>query len=80
MPKATAVAFGHPLHLGRAGLVAGLVHQLVFLDPRHHRAQGLADLLNLVLGRQAAPTQQGGGTRFVFQDKTLGVFAGLNVL
>jgi hypothetical protein len=64
---------------GRAS-VAGLVDQLVLLDPGHHGAQGFAHGLDLVLGRQAAAAQQRRRTGLVFQDEALGVFAGLDVL
>src|SRR5206468_3182133 len=42
----------------QADSVLRLVHQAVLLDPRHHRAQLLADLFDRVLGRQAATRQQ----------------------
>ena len=60
--------------------VARFVHQLVGLDPRHHGAQLLAHDFNGVLGVEAAATLQRGRARLVFQNETLGVFAGLDVL
>src|SRR5687767_14195742 len=66
--------------LARRGLVAGLVDQLVLLDPGHHGAQLLAHHLDRVLGVQAAARLQGRGAGAVLDDEALGVFAGLDVL
>ena len=50
---------------------ARLVHQLVLLDPRHHRAQLLADDLDRVLAHDAAARRQRRRARAVLDDEVL---------
>src|SRR5438477_9235381 len=57
--------------------VPGLVDQLVLLDPRHHRAQLLADHLDLVFGHQPAARLQRRRAGAVLEDEALRVFARL---
>src|SRR4051812_13613019 len=61
-------------------LIPRLVHQLVLLDPGHHRAQLLAHRLDRALRVQAAARLQRGGAGAVLDDEALGVLAGLDVL
>src|SRR5688572_20362599 len=61
-------------------LVAARVHQLVLLDPRHHGAQLLAHLLDVVLGQQAALGVQRGRTGAVLEDEVARVLARLDAL
>src|SRR4051812_30092006 len=60
--------------------VARLVDEAVLLDPRHHRAELLADDLDRMLGHQAAPRHQRRRTGAVLDDEALGVLAALDVL
>src|SRR3954452_6332506 len=62
------------------GLVAGLVDQLVLLDPGHHGAQLLAHDLDRALRVEAATRLQGRRARAVLDDEALGVLARLDVL
>src|SRR3954451_17972381 len=64
---AAAARVSQPRPGCRARLVLALVDQRVMLDPRHHRAQPLAELLDLVLRGAAAHRLEAGLARGVFQ-------------
>src|SRR3569832_2692725 len=64
------------LSCATAGSIARLVDELVLLDPGHHRAQLLADHLDLVFGVQAAARLQRRRAGTVLEDEALRVFAG----
>src|SRR5258706_2526924 len=64
----------------RALSIAAAIHQTARLDPRHHRTEFLADLFDLVLRGQTAPRLQGRRAGSVFENETLGVFAGLDAI
>src|SRR5437762_9185192 len=59
--------------------VLALVDQCVLLDPRHHRAQPLADLLDRVLGGAAAQCLEARLAGGVFQHPFARETAGLDV-
>src|SRR5271167_2567047 len=60
--------------------VLRLVDQPVRRDPRHHGAQLLADLFDLVLGRAAAGRLEAGQAGLVLQHPVAGEAAGLDVV
>jgi hypothetical protein len=62
----------------RARTSSGLVDQLVLLDPGHHRAQLLADLLDGVLGGEAAARVERRRPGAVLDDEVARVLAGLD--
>ena len=62
----------------RGPSVARLVDQLVLPDPRHHRAQLLADHLDRVLRRQPAARQQRRRAGAVLEDEVARVLARLD--
>src|SRR5260221_5807737 len=60
--------------------VLRLVDQLVGGDPRHHRAQPFADLLDVVFGGTPAHGLEAGLTGSVLEHPVTGEAAGLNVV
>src|SRR5688572_19980222 len=63
---------------GEASVLA-LVDERVLFDPRHHRAQAFADLLDLVLGGAAAHRLEARLAGGVFQHPFAGEAAGLDL-